>query len=83
MINALKNTFAAFVAAMTIGTLATHADLPSPKTGGVDGKPINLLVISSTSNKVRLIFVCRAAAPKVGCFPGATYVCSGCDGGGM
>ncbi|MHC4253891.1 MAG: hypothetical protein ACYS9X_32660, partial [Planctomycetota bacterium] len=30
-------------------------ELPSPRTGGVDGKPINLLVISSRANKVPLI----------------------------
>ena len=37
-------------------TATLHAeDLPSPKTGGVDGKPINLLVVSSRANRVPLI----------------------------
>ncbi len=38
-----------------VGSFTSVADLPDPKTGGVDGKPINLLVISSRANKVNLI----------------------------
>ena len=40
---------------LTGGTVPAAGGLPSPKTGGVDGKPINLLVVSSTANKVKLI----------------------------
>jgi len=38
-----------------VSAATLYADLPSPKTGGVDGKPINLLVVSSYANKVPLI----------------------------
>jgi len=41
--------------AVLLSAATLHADLPSPETGGVDGKPINLLVISSRANKVSLI----------------------------
>jgi hypothetical protein len=40
---------------LAVAGTAFAADLPSPKSGGPGGDPINLLVISSTTNKVPLI----------------------------
>jgi len=47
---------ALFALVVLAGSAAQAASgLPSPKTGGIDGRPINLLVVSSTANKVKLI----------------------------
>ena len=57
MINTLRTSCLAVLVTVATTTLhPLHADdLRSPKTGGVNGKPINLLVISSRANKVPLI----------------------------
>lgn len=46
MMSALRITCLAFVAM----TVTLHADLASPKAGGVAGKPINLLVVGARMN---------------------------------
>lgn len=50
----MKKVCVACLAVAIVGVSA-WAKLPSPKKGGVDGKPINLLVMSTTANGVNLI----------------------------
>jgi len=49
----MARSFTSCLVFLLVATL--RADLPSPRTGGVDGKPINLLVVSSRASKVNLI----------------------------
>lgn len=55
MIRSLRNICLTGLVVAGAACRHTGAGLPSPKTGGVDGQPINLLVISSTANNVTLI----------------------------